>query len=279
MSAKILVLLSLCLLIPAQALVPDPGNVYYGLAKDFLGRDLKPEDNAEVALIRIEAGKEIVLARSPILDLNGGSEAAPVRVNYVLRPALDDGLAARFDPAAGRKEDPVAIYVIHNGVRYETFSKTGGCAPVSDVVPALGERGTIRKIDFRCIDDWDGDCIADSWERLHFSSTAFRGTDDWDNDGLNDLAEFVRGSDPLKPALQATMAALEIPAVRITMPRKDIAKIEWARQSGVAYTIEWSGTLEGFEPVPPERMGGAAGDEVNVAGMSKRFFRIRLARE
>ena len=275
MNLKLPVALFGGLIVSTQGLVPDPGNVYYGLARNFLGQVLTPEDDAEVVLVRIESGSEVVLARSPILSINAGTSSSPVPVNYVLRPSLDDGLAARFDSGAGRVNDVVAIYVIHNGVRYETFSKSTTCAPVSESVPALGDRGTVRKVDFRCIDDWDRDCIADSWERQYLSTTQFSGTDDWDGDGANDFAEFMRGSDPLKKD-GLEFVEVVIPDLRISWIDPVLVKLEWERQPGVAYQIEWSGSLEEFEDVPAERLSGENSDQVDVTGFSRRFFRVRV---
>lgn len=271
----ILALLALSSVGVATAVVPEPGNLYCGLAKNFLGQDLTPEDNAEVVLVRIEGGREIVLARSSILDIQtpGG------KVNYILRPSLDDGQVVRYNEATGRKDEPVTIYVIHNGVRFETTS-SGSCAPISDPVPALGEKGSVRRISFRCIDDWDDDCMADSWERYHFQTTDLDGTGDVDGDGINDLAEFVGGTNPWE-SNQGTNGSgdgIAVPRLTIVLPRPGVAKLDWEKEIGVTYTLEWSGTLDDFVPVPADRIGGSDGNEVNISGMSKRFFRVRLSR-
>lgn len=253
------------------ALVPDPGNIYYGLARDFLGQPLTPESGAEVVMVRIVDGAETILSRSPILDIAGSGNP----VNYILRPAQDDGLAARYSPTAGRKDDVVALFVLHNGVRFETRSITN-CVSVSDPVPALGGRATIVKVDFRCIDDWDGDCIADSWELHYFGTKEFDGTDDWDDDGRNDLAEFMLASDPFEFDLDNPIIPV-VPNLVITMPRAGVARVDWVRQENVTYTLEWSSGLDGFTPVPAEKLVGGSGHEVDVSGMSKRFFRVLLS--
>jgi hypothetical protein len=251
-----------------QAMVPDPGNIYYGLAKDFLGNPLTPESGAEVVMARITEAGEIILSRSPILDIatSGG------QVNYILRPSLDDGLAARYAPSAGRKDDVVALFLIHNGIRYETHSHSN-CVVISDPVPTLGARGNVAKVDFRCIDDWDGDCMADSWEAHYFGTTEFEGTDDWDEDGRNDLAEFLMASDPFIEDPADSVAPI-VPKLVISLPREGVARIDWLRQENVNYTLEWSSGLDGFVPVPAAKMIGDDGDEVDITGMSKRFFRV-----
>ena len=53
-----------------------------------------------------------------------------------------------------------------------------------------------------------------------------------------------------------------------------MARIDWVRQDGVAYTLEWGGTLEDFTPVPAGKILPGDGHEVDITGMSKRFFRV-----
>ncbi|WP_193213293.1 hypothetical protein [Luteolibacter marinus] len=284
--------LAVALAAPCVAMVPDPGNIYFGLAKDFMGNPLTPESTAEVVMIRISAGEEVVLARSPIYEI----DTPDGEVNYILRPVLDDGLAGRFDPTAGRKDDEVKIYAIHNGVRYETES-LGGCTPISDEVPALAARGAVQKVNFRCIDDWDGDCIADSWEFHHLGTTEFGGTDDWDGDGRNDYQEFIDGTNPLQFD-QEEPDPLIVPQLAITTIQEGVVRIEWDEQEGHTYSLQWSGTLEGFTEVPAERIVGSiegasssntdesaplaiknSGSEVNIEGLPRMFFRVEVSRE
>lgn len=251
----------------AHAVVPDPGNIYYGLATDYLGFALTPESDAEVVMMRVENGQEVILARSPIVDIQtpGGM------VNYILRPSLDDGQIARYSGAAGRTNDTVGIYVLHSGVRFEINSDEL-CAPISDPVPALGARGTVVRVNFRYIDDDDGDCIADSWELFYFFTTEFDGTEDFDNDGITGLNEFMAGTDPLVPNLPGTVKA---PLLSISA-QNNIVTLNWATEAGKQYRIEWSGDLQSFTTVPSERMVGVTGRQINVQGLPKMFFRVAV---
>jgi hypothetical protein len=65
----------------------------------------------------------------------------------------------------------------------------------------------------------------------------------------------------------------------ITRPQANVAKIDWDRLEGHNYSLQWSGTLDGFTPVPAERLVGGNGSEVNVEGMPRMFFRVEVSRE
>ena len=252
----------------ASALVPEPGNIYYGVAKDFLGNILGPESGAEVVMIRKPVtGPEVIIARSAITEISTPNGI----VNYILRPALDDGLASRFSTSAGRKDDVVGIYVIHDGLRFD-ISSHDDCIPISDPVPALAVKGTVVRVDFRYIDDADGDCMADSWEWLYYFTTEFDGTEDFDEDGVNGLAEFMRGTNPL---IADFILGVSPANLQIKKLGENLIQLTWDATPGTNYEIQWSTTLENFTAVPAGRISGSGGTRTVVTtGEPRRFFLV-----
>ncbi len=262
----------LALVLPrAHAIVPEPGNIYYGVVKDFFGKPFEPDSNAEVVLIRKEGDTEHVLARSRIVSVSSQEG----EINYILRPSLDDGLAGRYSNSAGRVGDEVSIMIELNGVSHPIISETH-CQAVSDPVPPLQSRGSIQRVDVRLIDDHDGDCISDTWENAMLGTTAFDGSEDFDEDGLSGLEEFLLGTHPLETNEVTSDMMAETLSSKV---EGDFFIINWQREAGKSYTVEWSAVPneDGYAPVPESEMVVEEGGPiyVKIVGMERKFFRVR----
>ncbi len=90
--------------------------------------------------------------------------------------------------------------------------------------------------------DYDGDGMADTWERYYFlSETGATAEDDDDGDGRSNRIEFMTGTDPHDAHSRFEMRrALEEAPGTFTM--------NWASAAGRTYRIEMSGNLVDFEP-------------------------------
>lgn len=265
-----------------NALIPDPGNIYYGLARDMYGVPYQPGQDAKVQLVRIIGtvddpwdnvpDDDIVIAESEILAPQGGNGS----VNFVLRPSLDDGSgSARYAPAAARINDVVAIYVVDEGVRMPVMSVMN-CAPMSDVVPVIGARGSINLVNVRTIDDYDANCLSDSWEYWFFGSSGVDPHGDEDGDGIDNLAEFISASNPLVfDALDLTREN----AGRVLSKTGSMIQVDVPRQTGRTYIMEWSSDLKTWTAVPSNKLSGTLLNRVDTTGMgASLFFRYRVSR-
>lgn len=252
------------------AMLPEPGNIYYGTVSDYFGNKLLPESGVEVVMIRTEGTKEIVIARSAIIS----TTVAGASANYILRPVLDDGQVGRFSSSAGRKEDIVSLCVMQNGIRYPLTKPNQG-SPPNDNIPVLGQSGDIKQVNFRFFDDLDEDGISDSWEFKYFWTVEFDGKLDFDRDERNNLTEFTEGTDPLLADGPGYMAAVPT-NFQLQTILGDIVTLSWDSLPGKTYKVQWSGDLVGFDDVPAERF--VAGDQkrINVLGYTRRFFRVAV---
>ena len=263
----------------ACAFLPEPGNIYYGTARSIFGVPFTTASSAVVSMVRVIGtlddpfdavpDDDITLAESPILAPSSASS-----VNFILRPSLDGLGGTRYVATAGRESDPVRLFITEDGVRYDVAS-AAGCTPISDPVLPLGSRGTFREVNIRAIDDLDGDCLADSWEAFFFGDTGFGATEDFDGDGYNNLAEFVGGTNPLlSDQLNITLENLGLSLVRTG----NFITVDWPRDPGRTYVLEWSSNLTAFTTIPAGKLSGPRLNTVDVTGFTKIYIRLRVGR-
>lgn len=269
-----------CPPVSCLALLPDPGNIYYGVARDVFGLPYPAGSTAKVVMVRVIgtlddpsdaiADDDIVLAESPII-----SPSSDAVVNYVLRPSLDDGLTLnRYSPTAGRTGDVVRLFIVDGGLRY-SVAASGGCAPVSDPVPSIGSRGSIQQVNIRAIDDLDGDCISDSWELALLGDTGFSQFEDFDGDGFNNLAEFLGGTNPLiADSINLTLENLGMSLLK----SGNFLTVEWPRDPARVYVLQWGASTEAFSDIPAARLSGTRNNVVDVTGFTRVFIRLRVSR-
>lgn len=267
---------------PALALLPDPGNIYYGLAKDVFGQPFAPGAEARVVMLRVIGtlddpfdaipDDDILIAESEIINPPGSNGL----INYILRPSQDDGNGNnRYIASAVRQNDAVQLFIVAGGIRYPVAS-AGNCAPVSDTVPAIGARATVRQVNLRAIDDYDGNCMADTWERFYFGESGVDGSVNFDGDDYDTLAEFLAGTNPLLPdGLNISVEQSGLSIVRLS---NNSVRVEWPRVPGRTYTLEWSTTLQSFTQVPAAKLSGANLDVIDVTGFTHVFVRVRVSK-
>ena len=265
---------------PAFALLPEPGNIYYGTARDVFGVPFTSDSQVKVTMIRVIGtlddpydnvpDDDITLAESPIIAPQPNSP-----INFILRPSLDILGGDRYLATAGRQNDPVLLFIMDGGQRYPVAA-AGNCAPVSDPVPALGGRATIVEVNIRAIDDLDGDCIADTWEAYHFQGTGFGATEDLDGDGYSNLSEFLAGTDPWTP--DQISLTLENLGLTLVKNAGNSVTVDWPRDPSRTYVMQWSANLSAFTDIPGAKLSGPRRNIVDVSGLSKVFIRLRVNR-
>lgn len=264
----------------ASALIPDPGNIYYGVARDVFGDPYQPTDNAKVCLVRVVGtvdilhdsipDDDIVIAESDILSLQGANG-----VNFVLRPSQDDGTGtARYTANAARANDAAAIFIVEDGIRVPVTSILSPA--ISDTVPAIGPRGSIFQVNVRANDDYDGNGLSDTWETWFFGSAEVNPYDDDDQDGLDNLSEFLGGTDPM--LFNALDLSLER-AGQMFSKTGSMVEVDVPRLAGRAYVMEWSTDLVNWTAVPVAKLSGPNSNRADTTSMGQSvFFRYRVSR-
>jgi hypothetical protein len=267
-------------LIPCgYAILPEPGNIYYGTARNVFGIPYGPGSQAKILMVRVIGpvdkpddqieDDDIILAESPIIAPSAGN-----LVNFILRPSLDGLGGTRYIASAGRENDPVILLIEDSGIRYAVAS-TANCTPVSDIAPDLGPRGTIREVSIRAIDDIDGDCLADTWEAFFFGGNGFGQSEDPDGDGSNNLTEFIDGTNPLIP--DRIDISLETRGLAITRNGNSLT-VDWPRDLARSYTLEWATGLSEFVEIPANKLSGERLNIIDVSGLTQIFVRLRVSR-
>ncbi|MFN0021450.1 MAG: hypothetical protein ACKVP0_24630 [Pirellulaceae bacterium] len=258
----------LALATDCAAVVPEPGNIYYGLARNIYGQVLTPDSGAQVIMVRTSTTNEFVMAVSEILPIpDNGPE-----VNYILRPSLDDGVGPRYVNEAGRTNEVVQIYVVQAGFRFPV-TNTPGCIAFSDPIPRMGGRGALANVGIKANDDFDLDCLSDAWEIQYFGNTADGNpASDDDFDGYSNLAEYLMGTNPNDAASNpGNVGVLEITGVA-----PNAVRFRWPRFLGVPDALQWSSRVDGvYTNVPANRVSGTSSIIVDTTGQTNLFFRVR----
>lgn len=87
--------------------------------------------------------------------------------------------------------------------------------------------------------DTDGDSLPDEWEQLYFgNSTGAEPTDDFDLDGLDNLNEYIAGTDPTDPDSRFGAISVTPPASNSTQ-----TVIAWESVTNRIYNVSWSDSL------------------------------------
>jgi hypothetical protein len=112
----------------------------------------------------------------------------------------------------------------------------------------------------------------DDWYLDHFGTLAYSDTDDPDHDDMNNLAEYLAGTDPNDPA-----SLLEVTDAFTANPDKFV--VRWQSATGRVYTVQVAtnllnvfGTLTNGIPATP--MVNVYTDIVN--GVGQKFYRIKV---
>jgi subtilisin family serine protease len=148
-----------------------------------------------------------------------------------------------------------------------------------DVIPAFtantvtgGRLNLLRTVDA------DANQLPDWWENLHFAQLT--GTDpgaDPDGDGMNNLQEFIAGTDPVDPTSLLRIVAIE------KSPGNPQFTLTWTSVPGKVYQISRSPSLaEGswLEDLPDSRIQAAEDGHVSsytdTTAATRRFYRVRV---
>ena len=125
--------------------------------------------------------------------------------------------------------------------------------------------------------DTDGDGITDAWELERTNTLAyFKNTVDHDNDGMNDLEEYLAGTDPLSSSSLLNISSLSLLAHAST------SRVTWASVATRYYYVEkvaavtnavW--TDSGLDLEAPD---GSATTREFADSATNRFYRVRAVR-
>lgn len=132
-------------------------------------------------------------------------------------------------------------------------------------------------------EDLDGDLLDDRWEMSLLQGKGYDGFSDPDNDGLNNLTEYLNGTDPLSADAAGASSIAWPPQVVISRAADGQAtltlEIDEATASQFSWTVESSTTLAGFSPVAstPASAGGRKRFTVSSAGLPACFYRLKAA--
>ena len=124
------------------------------------------------------------------------------------------------------------------------------------------------------ITDTDGDGMDDAWELAHFFTLARDGTGDFDNDGMNDLAEFLAGTNPAS-------ASSFLRFTSITTTGGITFTVEWSAAPGKNYRVQFKNSLidaQWTDLVGDVVAAGATASKVDTTGgeSTLRFYRVIL---
>lgn len=158
---------------------------------------------------------------------------------------------------------------------------------------ALAPSGAIQRLELTGLEllelprttpeDLDGDLLDDRWEIGLLQGKGYDGYSDPDNDGLNNLTEYLNGTDPLAADAAGASSIPWPPKVLITRAADGQATltldVDETTASQFSWTVESSATLSGFAPVAstPATSGGRKRFIVSSAGLPACFYRLKAA--
>ncbi|MFH0878724.1 MAG: DUF362 domain-containing protein [Lentisphaerota bacterium] len=148
----------------------------------------------------------------------------------------------------------------------------GGALWATGQVPAGNGDRDVTADEFLMLEiDRDGDGLADWWENLYFlSPTAGRAEDDLDSDGLDNLDEFIAGTDPANSNSWFRAPNLAFDQDRIIL--------SWPSATGKTYRISRGHQLHEdfveFSPEIPARPPSNTFTDLAPDGVSAAFYRL-----
>jgi Tol biopolymer transport system component len=123
--------------------------------------------------------------------------------------------------------------------------------------------------------DTDGDFMDDDWEMAYFSTLARDGHGDFDNDGMNDLVEFLSGTDPANSGSVFRVLTL-------TAPSNGNKTLLWSAVPGRTYRVQYA-SFVGSQiwtdlPIAPVTAVGttASATDTSAGAATNRFYRVLL---
>lgn len=209
-----------------------------------------------------------------IAGTNGFSSAATLSVD-----GLPQGITANFSSNS----------ISGSGSATLTFNIAPDVDPATYIIPVTASSGSIEHSTNVALTvysaDSDGDGIPDWWMLQTFghatgqAADKSRATDDADGDGMNNLAEYLCGTDP-------TDADSYLRMISVTKTNGDVS-VSWMAVGGRSYVVEAATNLNrtnNFNAVSPQIDVGNAGETPTTfldagAGTNSplRLYRVRLA--
>jgi hypothetical protein len=148
-----------------------------------------------------------------------------------------------------RSGDAIAARISADGATWTHLGVARGTFPSNALIGAATSSGTQSALSTAVISqisaspftesDVDLDGLADTWEMTHFTTTAQDGTTDSDGDGINDLHEYLAGTNPT-----STSSAFRITGTPVLQPGNQI-QLQWQAVASKTYRITTSTTLTG----------------------------------
>jgi subtilisin family serine protease len=216
-------------------------------------------------------------------------------INWIPAVAVSqsDGLAMQTNASATvvNKPDPTQIYQYLDGTSMATPHVSGAVAFATmnfpgeniaqriqrvltnaDVISGLlGKVHNGRRLNLQRIVDTDANGLPDWWEQEYFGHLT--GTDpnaDPDHDGLNNLSEWVAGTNPTNAASGLTLTVI---------PATNAVVLAWPSVAGKTYWLESATNLHtGFDTIVATNLAATAPtntitDPVILSG-TDRFYRV-----
>jgi hypothetical protein len=215
----------------AKATIPEPDLVWYGKVLTASGG----------ATVRLTAGTLVwriePLSGGPAIVLTTSLTNINDQFSFVLRVPCET-------PEPGGTNSGTAISLTAPPLRYRRLTVTLDGQPLSLITAASEfsplpiDRGRTERIDLRlgpALIDSDGDGLADAWELQYFGSLNANPLADPDGDGMNNLREFLAGTNP-------TDAQSRFELIDISREANGIS-VRWSSEQGRSYRVLRSATL------------------------------------
>ena len=150
---------------------------------------------------------------------------------------------------------------------------------LNNVDAVAGLTGKVRtggRLNLQRIVDTDLNGLPDWWEQQYFARLTGSSTNlDTDHDGLNNLAEFLAGTNP-------TNATSNLGAKILANSKSNTVSVAWASVAGKSYWVERAGTIPGgFHTVIATNIVATPPTntltDTNLLGNKTQFYRVGVA--
>jgi hypothetical protein len=112
----------------------------------------------------------------------------------------------------------------------------------------------------------------DNWEIANFGNLSRNGTGDFDNDGLNDLEEYLAGTDPKDPSSNLKLKPVMYNGTSFV--------VSFTAVAGKSYRVQFSHTLAPgswlnlADVAPQATTGPVQVTDANASSSTARFYRV-----
>ncbi len=244
--------------------IPEPTMILYGVVTDPLGYSARISFGPLIWVFQPGDGSPAVTVTGVLTNIND-------QFSYVLRVPVETVIP-------GVSISPGTLKLASTPTVYDRSQVTVSGMPAFFVTPAQTnlvltstDRGRIERVDLTVNLNLDS-LLPVAWQLQYFGHTGVSATDDPDHDGMNNLQEYLAGTNPLD-----SQSRFEV--LRVT-PDASGSTIEWSAVLGKTYSLQRSGDLltgfvtissgiPGTEPTTVYRDTTATGD-------GPFFYRVRV---